>query len=259
MRIRKRQVPLPLSSLLPVPLSDLYSNRSPTTTASYFCGQDRDGVLASLLQLSQPPAPVSDGQQRDVIDKKQEKALDDDGIKSSADASGSKNVNPTGESDSSTQVVEKNENVVTLRKRRRGFISFEEQEEDDEEEASGGGGGSKGKKKKAKKNGTLEEGSRCSRVNGRGWRCFQQTLYGYSLCEHHLGKGRVRSMNKSAGGRGGRDKKKAVVVEVKSKRVKLGMVKARSISSLLGQTSTSSGTAESEISTPADQFTASDK
>ena len=164
-------------------------------------------------------------------------------------------------------VVEKNENVVTLRKRRRGFISFEEQEDEDdeeEEEASGGGGGSKGKKK-AKKSGALEEGSRCSRVNGRGWRCFQQTLYGYSLCEHHLGKGRVRSMNKSAGGRGGRDKKKAMVVEVKSKRVKLGMVKARSISSLLGQTSTSSGNAdvvvstESEISAPADQFAAYDK
>ncbi|WZY91535.1 hypothetical protein YC2023_063864 [Brassica napus] len=239
MRIRKRQVPLPLSSLLPVPLSDLYSNRSPTATASYFCGEDRDGVLASLLQLSQPPAPVSDGQQRDVIDKKQEKALDDDGVKSSTDASGSKNVNPRGESDSSTQVVEKNENVITLRKRRRGFISFEEQEDEDdeeeEEEASGGGGGSKGKKK-AKKRGALEEGSRCSRVNGR-----------------------VRSMNKSAGGRGGRDKKKAMVVEVKSKRVKLGMVKARSISSLLGQTSTSSGTVESEISAPADQFAASDK
>ena len=38
------------------------------------------------------------------------------------------------------------------------------------------------------------EGSRCSRVNGRGWRCCQQTLVGYSLCEHHLGKGRLRSM-----------------------------------------------------------------
>ncbi|KAF8097800.1 hypothetical protein N665_0280s0004 [Sinapis alba] len=262
MRIRKRQVPLPLSSLLPVPLSDLYFNRSPTATASYFCGQDRDGVLASLLQLSQPHAPVPDGQQRDVMNKKQEeKALDDDGVKSSTDASGSKNVNPAGESDSSTQVVEKNENVVTLRKR-RGFITFQEEEE--EEEASGGGGGSKGKKK-AKKSGALEEGSRCSRVNGRGWRCCQQTLYGYSLCEHHLGKGRVRSMNKSAGRRGGREKK-AVVVEVKNKRVKLGMMKARSMSSLLGQTSISSGVAddvlvatESEINAPADQFAGSDK
>ncbi|KAJ4892142.1 WRC [Raphanus sativus] len=275
MRIRKRQVPLPLSSLLPVPLSDLYFNGSPTATDRYFCGQDSDGVLASLLQLSQPPVPVSDGQQRDVMSKKQEKTMDDGGevdVKSSTDASGSrsKNVNPAGESDSSTQVVEKNEKAVTLRKR-RGFISFEEQEEDEEEEeeeeASGGGGGSKGKKKKkkkAKKSGALEEGSRCSRVNGRGWRCCQQTLYGYSLCEHHLGKGRVRSMNKSAGARGGRQKK-AEVVEVKNKRVKLGMVKARSMSSLLGQTSTSSGIGdvlvgtESEINAPADQFDAPDK
>lgn len=203
----------------------------------------------------------------------------------------SKNVNPAGEADSSTQgthielvfsyilyslvaplticmltVVEKNEKVVTLRKR-RSFISFEEHEEEDEdEEASGGGGGNKGKKK-AKKSGALEEGSRCSRVNGRGWRCCQQTLVGYSLCEHHLGKGRVRSTNKSGGGRRGGQigEKKAVVVEVKKKRVKLGMVKARSISSLLGQTSTSNGVAdvvgaaESEISAPADQFAAYDK
>lgn len=47
----------------------------------------------------------------------------------------------------------------------------------------------------SKKNeGVIMEGSRCSRVNGRGWRCSQQTLVGYSLCEHHLGKGRLRSM-----------------------------------------------------------------
>ena len=43
------------------------------------------------------------------------------------------------------------------------------------------------------------EGSRCSRVNGRGWRCGQQTLVGYSLCEHHLGKGRLRSMTSVRG------------------------------------------------------------
>ncbi|CAL9123857.1 unnamed protein product [Musa acuminata var. zebrina] len=45
----------------------------------------------------------------------------------------------------------------------------------------------------------LMEGSRCSRVNGRGWRCCQQTLVGYSLCEHHLGKGRLRSMSSVRG------------------------------------------------------------
>ncbi|VVB03072.1 unnamed protein product [Arabis nemorensis] len=76
-------------------------------------------------------------------------------------------------------------------------------------------------------------------------------------------------MNKSGGGRGqgggrGGGEKKAVVGEVKKKKVKLGMVKARSISSLLGQTSTSSGgsgdvaATESEISAPADQFAAYD-
>lgn len=50
----------------------------------------------------------------------------------------------------------------------------------------------------------LLEGSRCSRVNGRGWRCSQPTLVGYSLCEHHLGKGRMRSAAAAARGRLGR-------------------------------------------------------
>nr|ADE77780.1 unknown [Picea sitchensis] len=40
------------------------------------------------------------------------------------------------------------------------------------------------------------EGSQCRRRNGRGWRCSQRTLVGYSLCEYHLGKGRLRSINK---------------------------------------------------------------
>ncbi|CAI9101011.1 OLC1v1038226C1 [Oldenlandia corymbosa var. corymbosa] len=55
--------------------------------------------------------------------------------------------------------------------------------------------GKTSKKVKVKKvRGTeILEGSRCSRVNGRGWRCWQPTLVGYSLCEHHLGKGRQRS------------------------------------------------------------------
>ncbi|CAA7057107.1 unnamed protein product [Microthlaspi erraticum] len=283
MRIRKRQVPLPLSSLLPVPLSDLYCNRSPTAaTAGYFLGEVRDaaGVLASL-QLP-PLSPISDRLiPRDAVrkkkkKKKEEKALDvgengdgDVDVKNSSDASGSlnKNVNPAGEADSSTQVVEKKEKVAVTMRKRRSFVSFEEhgEEEEEEEAGSGGGGGNKGKKK-SKKSGALEEGSRCSRVNGRGWRCCQQTLVGYSLCEHHLGKGRVRSTNKSGGGR--RQKKAAAVVEVKKKRVKLGMVKARSISSLLGQTSTSNGVADAvvvvatdqgEISAPTDQFAAYDK
>ncbi|RLM55100.1 hypothetical protein C2845_PM10G05790 [Panicum miliaceum] len=54
---------------------------------------------------------------------------------------------------------------------------------------SNGDGGAKKRRGPA----VLLEGSRCSRVNGRGWRCSQPTLVGYSLCEHHLGKGRMRS------------------------------------------------------------------
>ncbi|XWS59265.1 hypothetical protein CRYUN_Cryun08bG0106400 [Craigia yunnanensis] len=136
--------------------------------------------------------------------------------------------------------------------------------------------------KKRGRGGALMEGSRCSRVNGRGWRCCQQTLVGYSLCEHHLGKGRLRSMtsvrsrslassNNAAkmeekpnndleyqtlsnysssspqtkqtkrgllgesgenGNEEGEDQKPLMKTK---KRLKLGMVKARSISSLLGQ------------------------
>ncbi|XVF07384.1 hypothetical protein REPUB_Repub06bG0134200 [Reevesia pubescens] len=136
--------------------------------------------------------------------------------------------------------------------------------------------------KKRGRGGALMEGSRCSRVNGRGWRCCQQTLVGYSLCEHHLGKGRLRSMtsvrNRSLSGsnnaakkeqqpnndhanqtlsnysspsqqakqtkrellgesgeNGGEHQEDQKPLMMTKKRVKLGVVKARSISSLLGQ------------------------
>jgi len=62
------------------------------------------------------------------------------------------------------------------------------------------GGGAKKRRGPA----VLLEGSRCSRVNGRGWRCSQPTLVGYSLCEHHLGKGRMRSAAAAAAAARGR-------------------------------------------------------
>ncbi|XP_016489155.1 uncharacterized protein LOC107809074 isoform X2 [Nicotiana tabacum] len=111
-----------------------------------------------------------------------------------------------------------------------------------------------GVNKKNKRGSVILEGSRCSRVNGRGWRCCQQTLVGYSLCEHHLGKGRLRSMtsvqnakkkkeeekkenplsndNMEGHDYGEDDKKKPLMKKMK----KLRVVKARSLSSLLGQT-----------------------
>ncbi|CAL5046677.1 unnamed protein product [Urochloa decumbens] len=61
---------------------------------------------------------------------------------------------------------------------------------------------SNGSAKKRRGPAVLLEGSRCSRVNGRGWRCSQPTLVGYSLCEHHLGKGRMRSAAAAAAARG---------------------------------------------------------
>uniref|UniRef100_A0A0D3GE13 WRC domain-containing protein n=1 Tax=Oryza barthii TaxID=65489 RepID=A0A0D3GE13_9ORYZ len=70
-----------------------------------------------------------------------------------------------------------------------------------EETKNDGGGGGGAKKRRGPA--VLMEGSRCSRVNGRGWRCSQPTLVGYSLCEHHLGKGRMRSVTGGGGGRGG--------------------------------------------------------
>ncbi|XP_020573689.1 uncharacterized protein LOC110020057 isoform X2 [Phalaenopsis equestris] len=77
----------------------------------------------------------------------------------------------------------------------------------------------------------LMEGSRCSRVNGRGWRCSQPTLVGYSLCEHHLGKGRLRSMSSVKE----KLENSSPEVELRKKtKKKIGVFKARSLSSLLG-------------------------
>lgn len=136
----------------------------------------------------------------------------------------------------------------------------------DDEETNEGDSDGGAKKKKAKRGNVIMEGSRCSRVNGRGWRCCQQTLVGYSLCEHHLGKGRLRSIASvrnrptiapkedesvrlsTFAGKLGRkmvdnedegeddDDEEEKPLMIRKKRMKIGMVKARSISSLLGQT-----------------------
>ncbi|KAH6812535.1 hypothetical protein C2S51_026297 [Perilla frutescens var. frutescens] len=88
--------------------------------------------------------------------------------------------------------------------------------------------------KKIKRGNVIMEGSRCSRVNGRGWRCCQPTLVGYSLCEHHLGKGRARSMT-SARKQQMNEGNSQPLSSSRKKRSKVGVVKARSMSSLLSQ------------------------
>ncbi|CAN6274249.1 unnamed protein product [Urochloa humidicola] len=65
---------------------------------------------------------------------------------------------------------------------------------DDSAAAAGSG-------KKPRGPGVLLEGSRCSRKNGRGWRCSQPTMVGYALCQYHLGKGRMRAAAVAAAGR----------------------------------------------------------
>lgn len=72
-----------------------------------------------------------------------------------------------------------------------------------DEKINGSDGGTGGGAKKRRGAAVLLEGSRCSRVNGRGWRCSQPTLVGYSLCEHHLGKGRMRAATAAASTGGG--------------------------------------------------------
>ncbi|KAK2400719.1 WRC protein [Trifolium repens] len=160
-----------------------------------------------------------------------------------------------------------NKKMAKMKKKIYDSYELDEEDEDTKEEVVV----KETKQKKKVRGGTLMEGSRCSRVNGRGWRCCQPTLVGYSLCEHHLGKGRLRSMtsvrNRSLAAATSskhnmiislndsppiekqtevdskdNDEKKPSMIG--KKRMKLGMVKARSMSSLLGQTNNDLAVAE---------------
>ena len=196
-------------------------------------------------------------------------------------------------SNEETTTIEKDKKMETKMKTRmnkkcmrRNGNEEEEEEEGDNKETKEVRTASSNSKKKVR-GGALMEGSRCSRVNGRGWRCCQQTLVGYSLCEHHLGKGRLRSMTsvrsrsmasstapkkgecsqpssttasspeKEEGKKMALDDKvgssvhadeeeKPPLMLVSKKKQKLGMMKARSISSLLGQSNNAIEVAENE-------------
>nr|XP_043637217.1 uncharacterized protein LOC122608196 [Erigeron canadensis] len=81
-------------------------------------------------------------------------------------------------------------------------------------------------KKNEKRGNVIKEGSRCSRVNGRGWRCGQQTIVGYSLCEHHLGKGRLRTMSSRVRGQSQKN-------APKEQETIMGMIKSKEIETIL--------------------------
>ncbi|XP_057488914.1 uncharacterized protein LOC130774899 isoform X1 [Actinidia eriantha] len=292
MRIRKRFPPSSLSSL---PLSDPQPNRSPVMQQSleeaHICSQPSDAP-------NQTPPPPSD--QHPMIETAKELQGEEDKEKSNytrkASILGAEVgygfLLPAGSS--SHQEVGRwcEGDKVVPPKKRRDFGAIMKGEEKmkakmksktnkkyskpNEEQGStaneeGDNGNNRGGKK-VKRGNVIMEGSRCSRVNGRGWRCCQQTLMGYALCEHHLGKGRLRSINASGRYRAvvptatapkkdgyeqvsfstsseklGQglvddqeddyedDHEKPLMVTTK-KRMKLGVVKARSLSSLLSQT-----------------------
>ncbi|KAH8485556.1 hypothetical protein H0E87_027114 [Populus deltoides] len=323
MRIRKRQVPLPLSSLSPVPLSDpqfqspvvqLQIHKNPPQILP----QQPHRLACYDSQASdQPNQPIGGGQDcSGTAGAQQEKKImlekDEgwrDGERSNDTRKGSfmgaeietMNLAPSscsrqgverwgeGEkayplkrrgrferpSDDEEIIMEKAKKVKTKMNKKRvlqkGNNKKEEESTEIVKEGLGGATNNTSVKRKAR-GGALMEGSRCSRVNGRGWRCCQLTLVGYSLCEHHLGKGRLRSMNSvrsrsmartapkkaeskplSSSSSSEEKKTKRLLSDTKldgvpadedgddtkplmiaKKKVKLGMVKARSINSLLG-------------------------
>ncbi|KAK9290952.1 hypothetical protein L1049_009132 [Liquidambar formosana] len=339
MRIRKRQVPFPLSSLLPTPLSDLRLNRSPVVQqqhnhheeilthpkANLSLGEDGKATHVHLQPSDQPnqtlpPIGTCEAQKEKEEEEKKKHCLElmvqreegeeedkrgrkeEEEKKSNDTRKGSVLGAETGTevlplSSSSHQVGRwfEGEKAFPLKKRRGSFnrraneetivekekkmktkmktkmnkkYAQQKDSEEAEKETKEGLGHNNNSAKKRARGGALMEGSRCSRVNGRGWRCCQQTLVGYSLCEHHLGKGRLRSMTSVRSRAMAAPKKddtkllssssSSLIVEkqpdhmlsndddndedekkplmIAKKRMKIGMVKARSLSSLLGQT-----------------------
>lgn len=85
----------------------------------------------------------------------------------------------------------KDETKPTKKLRQETYIQEEDGEKMDEKAML---------KKRYNNHNNEAEGSQCRRRNGRGWRCSQRTLVGYSLCEHHLGKGRLKSVNSKNNG-----------------------------------------------------------
>ncbi|XP_002530723.2 uncharacterized protein LOC8267083 [Ricinus communis] len=323
MRIRKRKVPFPLSSLSPVPLSDLQLTGSPMEQLQVLHHNfSQDDDKASFFGSDQHNHPIGGQDSSDGCWKQGEEKVMLQQVEQEKGAEGEKSNDtrrggfflgaktPTAVFQESTSFRPadgrwgEEERAFPFKKRRGSFgrrskeetILMEkdkkmknkmktemnkkcmqrngnEEEDGDSKESKESVDRSSSNTKKRVRGGALMEGSRCSRVNGRGWRCCQQTLVGYSLCEHHLGKGRLRSMtsvrNRSVASTALKkgeseplstsslsiveeERKKTATLDDKvgsvyineeekkplfiaKKKQKLGTVKARSISSLLGQ------------------------
>ncbi|CAK7342314.1 unnamed protein product [Dovyalis caffra] len=342
MRIRNRRVPLPLSSLSPIPLSDPQFSRSPvvqlqlhnSSHQNLFQETRKDEYFDLQLPSDRPNQPIGGGSRgyddcsRGAWPQEEKKVLLQEGdeikggevggkshdtrkgsflsegvhvtvLQQSSSFHQGKGVGRWGEGEKTfplkkrrgsferrsneETIVERNKKMKTKMKTmvNKKYVQQNVDNEEDEKETKEGA--ISGGKTKAR-GGALLEGSRCSRVNGRGWRCCQQTLVGYSLCEHHLGKGRLRSMNsvrsrsmatnvsrkddqsqalsspsllslkkeeskeaslddKVSGAYNEDEDDKEKPLMVSRRKIRLGMVKARSMSSLLGQANNASGVA----------------
>ncbi|XP_020526146.1 transcription initiation factor TFIID subunit 3-like [Amborella trichopoda] len=64
-------------------------------------------------------------------------------------------------------------------------------------------------------------GLRCSRMNGKTWRCKREALLGYALCEYHHGKARMRSINQIVSQKRGKPEKSESNREKSLKREKM--------------------------------------
>ncbi|KAB5552857.1 hypothetical protein DKX38_010168 [Salix brachista] len=238
MRIRKRQVPLPLSSLSPVPLSDPQFSQSPVVQLRLQNLPQEPHTLACFDSHppDKPNQPIGGGSNgQDCSDGgEQEKKVSAVNLMCGCGSSSCGYASRKGSlMDAEIETMNltpsrqgvgmwgDGEKAFPLKKRRRSFErgsgddgkmmvkdkktknkkcvqqkgNNKEEEESKEIIVEGDGTAINNSARKKARGGALMEGSRCSRVNGRGWRCCQQTLVGYSLCEHHLGKGRLRSLS----------------------------------------------------------------
>ncbi|XP_057547119.1 uncharacterized protein LOC130825746 isoform X1 [Amaranthus tricolor] len=314
MRIRKRKVPLPISLLSPIPLSDLHllsqspvmvvQTDAPTTSSSisithdhHNCSQPSDcfnptcsdlhrligdksattdvmefkGVrtsnddasnINSITTTKSGTAPAED-KNYNVFDQSlsyniEGKWCDDEkeiplkrrkgiNFSNSFEKSSVGVVITEADKDASATMMSMKQHGLKIGQTKdNGKNNINNEDEEKQKQATQNNNSVSAKKGNSKRGNTIMEGSRCSRVNGRGWRCCQPTLVGYSLCEHHLGKGRLRNMQPSTSikTKSWNNKKKRNFNNglinnraLRRDNVKdLGVVKARSLSSLLGQT-----------------------
>ncbi|CAN1133683.1 hypothetical protein LINPERHAP2_LOCUS7810, partial [Linum perenne] len=170
MRIRKRKIPLPISLLSPVPI-----------TSSFFTSDP----AAVLLPVPPPPPPLVQLFPHAAAAVKEGGAGAGPHLNRTHAVKSPPEIKRTSDATAASDP----ETMGQLRPVAASAASISDPPGAmwSKKRSGGGGGGSR----------VMEAGSRCSRVNGRGWRCSQPTLVGYSLCEHHLGKGRIRSISSS--------------------------------------------------------------